>query len=170
MKNTIFLLANLIISNAAIAQENTDSYYDIRLKRQLDSTDLDYSITRSNNFRIRILTEDSVQERTQVVIINSYTEKYVGFEIREIGSVGLKLKKSPENYALLYEILIRNGERKIGAWEITELTNEPDFFFLRHTIKVSINTSPKDLVSLVHTVAFETDMIEKRFNWGLDEF
>jgi hypothetical protein len=170
MKKSILLLSLLGIITIINAQVDPNLYYDIRLKKQLDSTDINYSITKSNNFKITIQTEDSIEERTQIVIINSQTEKVANFEIREIGGIGLKLKKSSYNHELLYQVLNRNGQRKIGAWEITEYSSEPDYFYLRHVIKISVNISPSDLIGLVHTVAFESDRIEKELGGGSDEF
>jgi hypothetical protein len=170
MKKSILLLSLLGIITIINAQVDPNLYYDIRLKKQLDSTDINYSITKSNNFKITIQTEDSIEERTQIVIINSQTEKVANFEIREIGSIGLKLKKSSYKHELLYQVLNRNRQRKIGAWEIAEYSSEPDYFYLRHVIKISVNISPSDLIGLVHTVAFENDRIEKELGGGSDEF
>lgn len=172
MKRNLLFLSLLILSIPSFSQgnPNEEEYYDIRVKKLLDSKDINYSITKNNNFRITVITEDSPKERTQGVIINSKTQNYDEYEIREIWSTSLKIKKSDLRVKLYYELLSKNSKIKVGAWEITEYESDKEFYFLTFNAKINTNINSEDLKSLLFLIANEADRVEKLHGNGIDEY
>jgi hypothetical protein len=165
---TIYLLVTL---TSAFSQDtNNNDYYDIRIKKLLDSKQVNYTINKYNDFKINFITEKDPKERTQYVTLVSKTTKYEGYEIRELRSTALKIKKTDIKLKVLSDLLITNSNRKIGAWEIDEYSDDQDYYYLLYSIKSSTNISADDLYSLAYYVAFEADRIEKLYGSGLDEW
>ena len=163
------LILILIIGNSYGQNTNSD-YYDLRIKKLLDSKDVNYTITKNNNFRINVITEDEPKKRTQAVYVNSVTSKWYEYEIREITSTALQLKKNDVRIKMLYELLQKNGNIKAGAWEVNEYESDKEFYYLTFSLKVSTNINADDLKSLLFLVANEADRIEKLYGNGNDEY
>jgi hypothetical protein len=171
MKNKTFLLLGLVVmTNNLFGQTNTDDYYDIRIKKLLDSKSINYTINKRNDFNITVITENAPNERTQLVTITSKTNRYDEFEIREIHSTALKIKKDDIKTKLLYEILLENGKLKNGSWEIDEYESVKEYYYLLFSIKVGTNISGDDLKSMLFLVANEADKIEKLYGNGIDTY
>lgn len=169
-KITITLLIFLSIGKSIYAQSVNDSFFDIRIKKLLDSKNINYSITKNGNFRINLVTREEPKERTQNVLIFSKKEHYQELEILNIISTALKIPKNNLRMPVLIDLLKLNGTRKIGAWSIFEYDSDPDNYSFIFEIKVGYNINADDLVSLFNFVGFQADEKEILLNNGLDEF
>jgi hypothetical protein len=129
LKRLLFSLVCLLTFYISSAQNTTDEFYDIRIKKLLDAKQINYAITKTNNFRINLITEEGSNKRTQGILIFSKTENYQGFEIREISSNALMITKNNIKSSFLIELLNKNEKLKIGACVSTPYFKQ---FYLEH--------------------------------------
>ncbi len=178
MKNLLFVIAfavTLLIPRDAYSQgdggsaggrNNTTTTQtglaDPRVKRVLDQTDLKYTIDKDGDYRFLF---DLPNDRVQVVFINSKTEKYGNFEIREIWSAGYQ-SDTPFSAAIANRLLVNNFETKLGAWQTTRLNNKNVAVF---TAKVDASLNAQQLEGVLTAVRKIADEMEKEIT-GKDDF
>lgn len=170
LRRGIILIITIFSIGSVFGQEKDELFYDIRLKKLLDSNDINYSITKNNNFKIELITEDQPQKRTQIVVIYSRTNKYDDYEIREIVSTSFTIPKKDTKSPFFIELLKENGTLKTGTWSIIEYESSPDVYTITFTAKVSTNISANDLQSMINLVGSEADRIEKHYAKGVDVY
>ncbi len=168
-KKIITLVIFIVISKTIIAQSEKDSFIDTRIKKLLDSKNVNYSITKNGDFKINLITQEAPKERTQRIYIYSKKESYRDFEILNIESVGFKIPKNSIKTPVLIDLLKKNGTIKIGAWSMYEYNSDPDNYSFSFEIKVANNISAEELVTLFNFVGFQADEKEKLWGNGLDE-
>lgn len=100
-----------------VVEEEVDPVADTRISAALDRQGMKYEIDEDGDFRIVFPTDDD-GDRTQLVIVNSNTEK-IGdkLEIREIWSLGY-LNDSSVPSALVKKAAKLSQNYIIGAWEV----------------------------------------------------
>lgn len=136
---------------------------DATVRAMLDAEKIKYSVNDSGNFLVTWRVGDS--GRTQLAVINSATESYEGFAIRQIWSVAYKGTRLPRN--AMAQLLIDNGAKKIGAWELA--TNERNNSeWVVFTIKVPANLPAKQLRAMSSVVAEVADEMEEKLDGGDD--
>lgn len=175
MKNLLFVIAlavMLLIPIDAYAQPsggnpsggstNTSGLADQRIKKLLDQTDMKYTIDKDGDFRFLF---ELPNNRVQVVFINSKTEKYSGFEIREIWSAGYQ-SDTQFSPAIANRLLVNNFETKLGAWQTTRLNNKNVAVF---TAKVDAVMTVQQLEVVLTAVRRIADEMEKEIT-GRDDF
>jgi hypothetical protein len=176
MKNLLFVIAfavMLLIPMDAYAQPsggapsgggstNNSNLADQRVKKALDLTDMKYTIDKDGDFRFLF---ELPGDRVQVVFVNSKTEKYGGFEIREIWSAGYQ-SDAPFSAAIANRLLVNNYETKLGAWQTTRLNNKNVAVF---TAKVDAALSAQQLEVVLTAVRRIADEMEKEIT-GRDDF
>jgi hypothetical protein len=175
MKNLLFVIAfavMLLVPVDAYSQPdggapsggttNTSGVADQRIKRVLDQTDMEYTIDKDGDFRFLFKLPNN---RVQVVFINSKTEKYGGFEIREIWSAGYQ-SDAPFSPAIANRLLVNNFETKLGAWQTTRLNNKNVAVF---TAKVDAVMTAEQLEVVLTAVRRIADEMEKEIT-GKDDF
>lgn len=169
VKFIITLFIFITIGKSIFAQTTGDQFYDTRIKKLLDSKNVNYSITKNGNFRINLITQKVPKERTQGVIIYSKKENYNEFEILNIESTAFKVPKNVVKLGVILDLLKSNGLLKVGAWSIYEYDSDPDNYSFSFEVKVGYNISADDLVLLFNFVGFQADEKEKLLGNGLDE-
>lgn len=91
---------------------------DERIKAALERLDIDFEVDSDGDFRIIIPTDDD-GNRTQLVFVNSTTEKIDDkLEIREIWAVGYRNDDSVPP-ALVKKAAKLSRDYIIGAWEVS---------------------------------------------------
>ncbi len=170
VKFIITLVIFIAIGKSICAQITSEQFFDTRIKKLLDSENINYSITKNGNFRINLVTQKDPKERTQAVVIYSKKESYLEYEILNIESTAFKISKNSIKLSILTDLLKFNGSSKIGAWSIYEYSSDPDYYSISYEIKVGYNISAADLVSLFNYVGFQADAKEKLFGNGIDEY
>lgn len=166
----IALIFFLVISKTIVAQTEKDSFIDTRIKKLLDSKNINYSITKNGDFRINLITEESPKERTQRIFIYSKKESYHDIEILNIESIGFKIPKNSIKMPVLIDLLEKNGALKIGAWSMYEYKSDPEYYSFSFEVKVASNISAEELVTLFNFVGIQADEKEKLWGNGLDEY
>ncbi len=152
----------LALSNLQPAAAGTP---DSRVKAALDKSGLKYEITSDGDFKVILKFEDN---RTQVVLINSNTEKLAdtNMEIREIYSVAYKVTGNLPIEAA-NKMMKDSQKRKIGAWELISLEGGTSLAIF--DAKVPTDISADNLEKLIRLVAVRADVMEKELT-GADQF
>jgi hypothetical protein len=133
-----------------------EASHDQRVKTQLDKLGINYSITEHGDFKV-IFEMDN--DRTQMVFIESNTNKYEGMEIREVKSIAaIKNRKSEYTQPLLLSLLELNQTYKLGAWQIHG-GEEP--YILQFAIRLSANATQTVLDDSIRLAAYIADEMEK---------
>ena len=129
---------------------------DYSVKNRLDQKGVKYTITKNNDFRVIVKTDNG---RDQLVLIFSSTENYKGMKIREISSVGFIGNLTP---SISREMLKRTNSLKMGGWSMFVGDNGKDYgtFSIKF---VDQNVSATDLAELVDFVGSVADKLEKDF-------
>ncbi|MBD2213786.1 hypothetical protein H6G27_28540 [Nostoc linckia FACHB-104] len=167
MKN-IFKLAILSWAVFAVsmpivsAQTTTKPTGDARIKDTLDKLGAKYELLLDGDFKLLIPTEN---KRTQVVFIESKTEKIGNLEIRYISSPGY-VTKGAISAEIANKLLQNSGLNKIAAWQV--LTKEQTHMAV-FTAKIAANTEAEALKNTLLAVGYGADAMEKELT-GKDEF
>lgn len=169
-RGVIILIISIFFISPIFAQEQNDQFYDMRVKKLLDSKDINYTITKNNNFKINLITEDEPQKRTQIVLIYSKTDKYDDYEVREVSSTSFTIPKKESKELIFIELLKENSSLKTGTWSIMEFNDSPEVYTITFSVKVSSNMTGDDLRSIINLVGIEADRIEKLYANGKDEY
>lgn len=161
----VALMALLLTPHGALSQLGSTTQSDKadkRIKRVLDQAKLKYEVDQDGDFK---LTYELENKRTQLVFINSHTEKYGEFEIREIWSVGYE-SSAPFSAAVANRLLFHNETMKLGAWQTKRLNNKYVAVF---AAKVSAEMSSEQLEAVLAAIYATADEIEKELT-GKDDF
>lgn len=129
---------------------------DSRVTDILTSANIKYEVDPDGDYRVVFGFEDG---RSQLAFINSSTENFVGTEIREIWSVGIR-GKEPFSAAVANSLLEKNSHYKIGGWELVHQDEEILAVF---KVPLSADASESELTSALQTVAIQADEVEKEF-------
>lgn len=136
---------------------------DPRVQKILDEAKLKYEVTSDGDFKLIFKVDD---DRSQVVFINSATESYGDFEIREIWSISMVAGAEGFEPGLLRKMLTDNQRKKLGAWNLIT-TNEKEY--AAFTAKISADLAAKEMLDVVQAVLETADEREK-LELGSDDF
>ncbi|GAB4395155.1 MAG: hypothetical protein OHK0053_00450 [Microscillaceae bacterium] len=125
---------------------------DERVKANLDKLNYKYELKVDGIFQFMV----PVNERYQLIFVNSATSMYDQMEFREIYTIIYDSPQRPTE-AILGRLLIDNSKKKLGAWEMIV---EEDKFYLIFTAKVPASLSAADMKSTIDIVAFSADAME----------
>jgi hypothetical protein len=145
------------------AQLGEEVSHDARVKEAIEKIGWNYEIDSDGDFKLVLEFED---ERSQLVYVNSNTETYREFEIREVWSIGYIAENSlPQEVALT--LLEDNYDKKIGAWNIQHVENQYVAVF---AAKISALMTPDQLKSIILIVVESADELEKKLTDGGDDY
>lgn len=148
---SIFLLASAGFSQLGSGKSTPTG--DARVKRALDTTSLKYTVDSDGDYRLNM---DVGDDRTQIVFINSNTETYADFEIREIWSVGYQ-SSNLFSATIANKLLLNNELTKLGAWQIKTLNGKYTAVFCA---KVSATLTGTELQNVLRAIYTNADKIE----------
>ncbi len=126
---------------------------DQRVEKALKKLGLKYKVTEDGDFSLIFTTQG---DRSQVVFINSDTERLRKMEIREIWSPAAKFSSTPPS-DLSQALLEKNGSFKIGSYAYKKAG---DVYVLVFHAQISANASAEELLSVVVGVAGVADATE----------
>ena len=154
------LLLGSALAAAPLLSSAQQAEYDASVKKTLDKADLKYEIDEDGDFKMVIGLEEG---RTQLVFVYSSVLTYDGVNVRTIMSP-LKVADNREELSedLLYQLLVENGENKIGSWEIIEAPDGKLMF--QYVVKVPTDLNADDLRSLIGLAAVAADQIENKIS------
>ncbi|OUL26346.1 hypothetical protein BV378_13055 [Nostoc sp. RF31YmG] len=161
-KLATFAVASFAISIQIVsAQPNTKPPADPRIKDALDKLGAKYEIISDGDFKLLVETEN---KRSQVVFIESKTEKLGNLEIRYISSPGY-VSKGPFSTEIANKLLQNSGLNKIAAWQ---LFTKDQTHMAVFTAKIAVNSDPETIKNTMLAVGYGADAIEKELT-GKDE-
>ena len=130
---------------------------DERVRNRLNSKNFQYEIDDENDFKIIVTLDNG---RTQLLWINSNTQKFKNMEIREVWSIGYKGDLS---YNIMKTMLRDSETLKIGAWG-TNKDNDRAIF----SAKIPANLDADNLIGIIFLVGESADELEKEFHGNDD--
>lgn len=147
----------------AFAQIGKTANADPRVARQLTAAGLSYQVDDDGDYRVTLhFSED---DRSQLVFINSSTERFQGMEIREVWSIAARFEDGlPAELA--QGLLERNARLKFGSWSVEKSASAAFVVFRVH---LSADTDGRTLRSTVEYVSSVADELEKELS-GADDF
>lgn len=135
---------------------------DARAETALKKTGYKYSVTELGNFRISFALDDN---RSQLVVVSSTTQKFGEMETRRIGSTVMLTKEMP-SADVLAKLLMDNVPQKSGAFELTKTDNG---YKVTYAAKIDANAPPAVLKETLRIVMLSADNKEKELT-GKDEY
>jgi len=159
-------LLTLFSTTLAIAQigRNNTPEPDNRVRKALTDAGISFKVDSDGDFKMELDTDKD--SRTQLVWVRSKTMEYELFEVREVFGMSYKGTNAPDSKVLL-DLLLQNGTRKIGGWQIEKW--ESDYVVL-FSVRISADAVGDELKSIAELVEKETDAMEKKLTDGKDEF
>lgn len=136
---------------------------DNRVRDALNSAGINFKIDSDGDFKME---EKAGGGRTQLVWARSKTMTYDMFEVREVFGVAWKGKNAPDSDVML-DLMIKNGTRKIGGWQIEKWGDEYVIIF---SVRVGATADGDQLKSVVQAVVTETDKLEQTLTDGKDDY
>ena len=173
---TLFCLCLFITAaNAQIGGAPKKQPADPRVKAALDEIGYKYELTENNNYRvIPIETEQTGTKpdgtpifRSQLVYVNSTTEKYGSLEIREVWSPAL-YSAGPLSAALANRLLRENNSVKFGAWRV-ELQSDSGKYLAMFAAQIAATSDAESLRLAIKSVILVADRMEKELT-GTDDY
>ena len=150
------LVSVLFLTTAGLAQlgsgKSTPSG-DVRVKRALDQVGLKYTVDSDGDFRLNMDVGDG---RTQIIFVNTNTETYADFEIREVWSVGYQ-STNLFSAKIANRLLENNELTKLGAWQMKKLNGKYTAVFCA---KVSATLTGAELQNVLRAIYTNADKIE----------
>jgi hypothetical protein len=183
MKRTILTLACLILfAQAAVAQLGNAAKKppaDPRVKASLEAIGYKYELTDDNDYKlVPIQTEESGTKtadgkpayRSQLVYVNSNTEKYGTLEIREVLAPAF-LSNGPLSAAVANRLLRENNSVKLGSWRLVVINSGANAgkYLAMYAAQISADSDPESLRLTIKSVILIADRMEKELT-GLDDY
>ena len=173
MKRTLLILSCLLIltAQAAIAQVGSPAKKapaDPRVKASLDEIGYKFELTADNDYKlVPIKTEG---ERSQLVYVNSNTEKYGTLEIREVLAPAF-LSNGPLSAAVANRLLRENNSVKLGSWRLVVINNGPNAgkYLAMYAAQIAADSDAESLRLTIKSVILIADRMEKELT-GSDDY
>jgi hypothetical protein len=152
-----------LANNAASASPKTDA----RVRNALQELGLTYDLTPVSDFKLNPLPTEG--ERTQLVYVNSLTQRYGSLEIREIIAPAL-LHDGPLPDELALRLLRENSEVKLGAWRVAPVEGDKGHKYLvLYAIQIAADSDAETLRLAIKNVSLTADRLEKEIT-GRDDY
>jgi len=124
---------------------------DVRVQRALDALKLTYEVTAEGNFG---LISTTIGKRTQVVVIDSATEKFRDLEIREVWSPAMTIRgQVPASTANR----LLQDKNKFGSWNVNWDGTSSKIYFAAH---LSVDADAETLSTIISFVSSVADQME----------
>ena len=134
---------------------------DARVRAALNEAGLKFEVDSDGDYRVILKYESS--GRSQLVFINSDTEKFENMEIREVWSIGAE-SKSGFTRPQLESLLKLNNGYKMGSWRLTSNGQRAIF-----CVTASARANAESLKAIADLVARATDELEREW-LGTDDY
>jgi len=157
------LTAAVVLCPVARAQIGEGVTFDARVKAALDELGLKYEIDKDGDFKLVFEFEED--GRSQLGYINSKTEHFEQFEIREIWSPAYQ-SAEPFSARVANRLLEDSFSKKLGGWQ-TMLNNGQNVAVF--AAKVSADSDPTSLYAAIRLVYATADEMEKEL-LGTDDY
>lgn len=182
MKRILLILACLFLfALSAFAQTGGAAKKqppDARVKAALDAIGYKYEVDEDNDYKLVPLpTEQTGAKpdgtliwRTQIVYINSNTEKYGTLEIREVLSPAF-LSNGPLPSDVANRLLRENNSVKLGAWRLVVINTGPNAgkYLAMFAAQIAADSDAESLRLTIKSVILIADRMEKELT-GKDDY
>lgn len=182
MKRMILALSCLLLfalsASAQIGNAAKKPPADPRVRAALDEIGYKYEMTDDNDYKlVPIQTEESGKTadgkpvyRSQLVYVNSNTEKYGTLEIREVLSPAF-LSNGPLSAAVANRLLRENNSVKLGSWRLVVINSGANAgkYLAMYAAQISADSDPEALRLTIKSVILIADRMEKELT-GADDY
>jgi hypothetical protein len=141
---------------------------DARVRSALNEIGYKFEMTGDNDFKlVPIKTEG---ERSQLVYVNSNTEKYGTLEIREVLAPAF-LSNGPLSAAVANRLLRENNEVKLGSWRLVVINSGDNAgkYLAMYAAQVAADSDAESLRLAIKSVILIADRMEKELT-GKDDY
>ena len=174
MRRTVLALSCLLlIASAAHAQLGNPTRKppaDPRVKAALDKIGYKYELTQDNDYKLVPIQTEQVgatpdgkpRFRTQLVYVNSNTEKYGTLEIREVLAPAF-LSGGPLSAPVANRLLRENNSVKLGSWRLVAISSGPNAgkYLAMFAAQIGADSDAESLRLAIKSVILVADQIEK---------
>ena len=151
---------------------------DPRIKAALDEIGYKYEMTAENDYKLVPIQTEQVgtdangkpKWRSQLVYVNSNTEKYGTLEIREVLSPAF-LSNGPLSATLANRLLRENNTVKLGSWRLVVINSGPNAgkYLAMFAAQIGANSDAESLRLAIKSVILIADRMEKEIT-GADDY
>ncbi len=163
-KKLCIYLFFLSILSWSFSLAQTTQGEDKRVKAALDSEKIESKLDANGDYTATFQLEDG---RTQAVTVNSSTNTYVNYEIREIHSVAWSGTGFLAD-SVATHLLLKNDEYMLGSWSFHK--NPDGTVYLLYVIKAAADLPANVLRNMMEACASIADTQEKVLTPGKDDF
>ena len=171
----IFLAVCLCLFTAQLAAaqahgDNSAPAADPRVKAALDRIGYKYELNDQNDYKLTpIQTEQTGTAadgkpiwRTQLVYVNSNTERYGSLEIREVLAPAF-LSSGPLSATIANRLLRENNTVKLGSWRLVQINSGPNTgkYLAMFAAQINADSDPESLRLTIKSVILIADRMEK---------
>ena len=135
--------------------------HDPRVSTLLDQLQIRYEIDPDGDFK---LVFDLGNGRSQVAFVNSSTERFGGFEIRETWSIA-HISDGPLDADLANELLQRSRRLKFGGWGVDLRGDRHHIIF---TVHLSADSDAAALMQALEITLSMSDELERELTGDHD--
>lgn len=182
MKRTLLILSCLVLAaQAAFAQLGTAAKKvpaDPRVKTALDEIGYKFELDANNDYKlVPIQTEQDgttadgkPKFRSQLVYVNSNTEKYGTLEIREVLAPAF-LSNGPLSAAVANRLLRENNSVKLGSWRLVVINSGANAgkYLAMYAAQIAADSDAESLRLTIKSVILIADRMEKELT-GSDDY
>ena len=182
MKRALLILSSLFIltqtAHAQLGSAAKKPPADPRVKAALDEIGYKYELDANNDYKlVPIQTEQEgaapdgkPKFRSQLVYVNSNTEKYGTLEIREVLSPAF-LSNGPLPSDVANRLLRENNSVKLGAWRVVVLNTGPNAgkYLAMFAAQIAADSDAESLRLTIKSVILIADRMEKELT-GKDDY
>jgi hypothetical protein len=182
MKRTLLTLSCLLLfTQIALAQVGTAAKKppaDPRVKAALDEIGYKFELDTNNDYKlVPIQTEQDgttadgkPKWRSQLVYVNSNTEKYGTLEIREVLAPAF-LSNGPLSAAVANRLLRENNSVKLGSWRLVVINNGENAgkYLAMYAAQIGADSDAESLRLTIKSVILIADRMEKELT-GADDY
>ena len=163
----------LFVAQLAAAQTHSDKSppaADPRVKAALDQIGYKFELDSQNDYKLTpIRTEQTGTSadgkpiwRSQLVYVNSNTERYGSLEIREVLAPAF-LSNGPLSAAVANRLLRENNTVKLGSWRIVVINSGPNagHYLAMFAAQINADSDAESLRLTIKSVILIADRMEK---------
>lgn len=149
--------------STATAQLGEKPSADVRVRLALEQASLKYTTDEDGDFGLLFQVSE---KRTQKVFVNSRTEHYEQFEIREVWAAAYTANGSFSSM-IANKLLADNELKKIGAWQTKQMRGGE--YVAVFTAKIAAEMDGDRLRTVIEAIAGAADAMEEKLT-GKDDF
>ncbi|MEJ7575503.1 MAG: hypothetical protein WKF74_00700 [Pyrinomonadaceae bacterium] len=139
---------------------------DPRVRAALDSLGMPYEIDGDGDYKLTLNVPNS-NGRTQLVYINTRTERLGSMEIREVWAPAIR-SNGPFTEAISNQLLKISYDKELGAWQ-TMLFQNGQVYMAVYAAKIAAASDPQALRASIDAVLKTADAVELQVT-GKDDF